>query len=211
MAVGLKAGAAVQTPPMGASYLWGLPQMPEFLEYPFFKSKTFEPYPLFFVGQVACAEAAPFDRTGLLPDKGFLWFFADLDYYMGYTEDTERRPGRWDRKAVQVLYSHVSREELSHEFLTFPAETDMMPPEARLLSFGEVPDDAPGAKLLGVASDPEAAAAFAGDGADGPWQLLLQLPADEDLDAGFCFFVERAALADRKFRRAEGFLVKKFD
>ena len=202
MAIRIKKGAGVTTPPMGASYLWGMPQMPEFLEYPFCKSTVYDPYPLFFIGQVNCAEAAPFDSGGLLPTQGFLWFFADLDYYLGYTDETERRPGRWDKKAVQVLYSHVSREELSHEFLTFPAETELMPPEAVLISFESVPDDADGPKLLGVPSDKEAGRAF------GPeWQLLLQLPGDENLEAGMFFvFVPSALLKERKFRHSEGYL-----
>ncbi len=202
MAIRIKKGAGVTTPPMGASYLWWMPQMPEFLEYPFCKSTVYDPYPLFFVGQVNCAEAAPFDTGGLLPTQGFLWFFADLDYYLGYTDETERRPGRWDKKAVQVLYSHVSREELSHEFLTFPAETELMPPEAVLIGFESIPDDADGPKLLGAPSDKEAEQAFGPD-----WQLLLQLPGDENLEAGmFSVFVEKDALIARKFRRAEGFL-----
>ncbi len=202
MAIGIKKGAVVATPPMGASFLWGMPQMPEFLEYPFYKSAVYDPYPLFFVGQINCAEAAPFDESGLLPKQGFLWFFADLDYFLGYTDETERQPGRWDKKAVQVLYSHVGREELAHEFLTFPSETEMMPPEAVLLEFCEVPDDADGVKLLGKAEDKVAEQAF-GEG----WQPLLQIPGDENLEAGrFSFYIEREALSARKFRRVEGYL-----
>ena len=224
MAIGMKLGAGVENPPMGASFLWGLPQMPEFLEYPFCKVPGYEAYPFFFVGQINCAEAAPFDATGLLPQKGFLWFFADLDYYMGYTEETVRVPGRWDRKAVQVLYSHVGAEELAHEFLTFPAETEMMPPAARPITFEAVPDDTPGPRLLGLPADPAAGAAFCAitgaasttktaDSAateetpDGDWLPLLQFPGDEDFDgACFGFYIEKAALTERKFRRVEGFL-----
>ena len=205
----MKLGAGVENPPMGASFLWGLPQMPEFLEYPFCKVPGYEAYPFFFVGQINCAEAAPFDATGLLPQKGFLWFFADLDYYMGYTEETVRVPGRWDRKAVQVLYSHVGAEELAHEFLTFPAETEMMPPAARLITFEKVPDDAPGPRLLGLPADPAAGAAFgkAEGTPDGDWLPLLQFPGDEDFDgACFGFYIEKAALTERKVRRVEGFL-----
>ena len=237
MAIGMKLGAGVENPPMGASFLWGLPQMPEFLEYPFCKVPGYEAYPFFFVGQINCAEAAPFDESGLLPQKGFLWFFADLDYYLGYTEETVREPGPWDRKAVQVLYSHVGAEELAHEFLTFPAETEMMPPAARLIIFEKVPDDAPGPRMLGLPADPAAGAAFCTETADPAagaafrsaagetfsteaaavteetagektsWLPLLQLPGDEDFDGPlFGFYIERAALKDRKFRRVEGFL-----
>ena len=202
MAIGIRLGAGMDTPPMGSSFLWGMPQMPEFLEYPFCKSPGYEPYPFFFLGQVSCAEAAPLDESGMLPKKGYLWFFADLDYFMGYTDETVRTPGRWDRKAVQVLYSHVSCEELSHEFLTFPAETEMMPPQARPMTFQSVPDDAPGPRLLGAPMDPDAAASFGPD-----WVALLQIVHDDDFDgAGFGFFVERASLEERKFRRSEGFL-----
>ncbi|MBR1406188.1 MAG: hypothetical protein IJ578_04565 [Bacteroidales bacterium] len=103
---------------------------------------------------------------------------------------------------MQVLYSHVGREELAHEFLTFPSETEMMPPEAVLLEFCEVPDDAEGAKLLGNAAEKEAEQAFGED-----WQPLLQVPGDETLEvARFSFYIEREALAARKFRRVEGYL-----
>lgn len=77
----MKLGPGVENPPVGASFLWGLPQMPEFLEYPYCKVPGYEAYPFFFVGQINCAEAALFDEAGLLPQIGFLWFFADLDYY----------------------------------------------------------------------------------------------------------------------------------
>ena len=229
MAIGMKLGPGVENPPMGASFLWGLPQMPEFLEYPYCKVPGYEAYPFFFVGQINCAEAALFDEAGLLPQKGFLWFFADLDYYMGYTEETVREPGRWDRKAVQVMYSHVGVEGLAHEFLTFPAETEMMPPAARLISFEKVPDDAQGPRLLGLPADSAAGAAFSTETADPiasaafstetvdpaateeaegtGWLPLLQLPGDEDFDGPlFGFYIERKALKDRKFRHVEGFL-----
>lgn len=34
-----------------------------------------------FICQLDCSEIKPFDKSGLLPDSGWLWFFVDLEDY----------------------------------------------------------------------------------------------------------------------------------
>lgn len=41
-------------------------------------------YPLTFICQIDCEDIAPFDKEGLLPHEGMLYFFAAIDEFIGY-------------------------------------------------------------------------------------------------------------------------------
>ena len=58
--------------PGGISRLGGLPDLPEGVEWPAAAGE-----PLGFLGQIDLAQVAPFDKEGLLPATGFLYFFFD--------------------------------------------------------------------------------------------------------------------------------------
>ena len=57
---------------------WGNPDLPPQAEYPMMKiteeDGTESEYPLTFICQIDCEDIAPFDREGLLPHEGMLYF-----------------------------------------------------------------------------------------------------------------------------------------
>ncbi len=80
----------------GQSKWWGQVDMPEGMEHPMIPyNDEYGDDPLTLVCQIRCADLAPFDTENLLPHEGILYFFADIDYYVGAmhkekpTEDEE--------------------------------------------------------------------------------------------------------------------------
>jgi len=68
--------------PMGCSRIGGpIVDLPKDIEYP-------ESY--YFMGQINCAEVKPFDKIGLLPEKGFIYFFVSDDLENGYVFYTDK-------------------------------------------------------------------------------------------------------------------------
>ncbi|WP_315002377.1 YwqG family protein [uncultured Selenomonas sp.] len=65
--------------PVGASKFYGTPDLPADFDWPHYKGTDFEGVtknrPLAFLAQINLDEAAPYDRTGLLPKTGVLSFF----------------------------------------------------------------------------------------------------------------------------------------
>ena len=65
--------------PVGASKFYGTPDLPADFDWPHYKGTDFEGVtknrPLAFLAQINLGEAAPYDRTGLLPKTGVLSFF----------------------------------------------------------------------------------------------------------------------------------------
>ncbi|WP_302949367.1 YwqG family protein [uncultured Selenomonas sp.] len=65
--------------PIGASKFYGTPDLPTDFDWPYYKGTDFEGVtknrPLAFLAQINLGEAAPYDRTGLLPKTGVLSFF----------------------------------------------------------------------------------------------------------------------------------------
>ena len=58
-------------------------------------------YPLTFICQIDCEDIAPFDKEGLLPHEGMLYFFAAIDEFIGYDSPEHFPLGRWPKKAVR--------------------------------------------------------------------------------------------------------------
>lgn len=73
-AVGFSLAGSETSLPPGASKLGGNPDLPTAAEWPVDRDR-----PLDFLLQVNLSEAAPLDRTGLLPAAGLLSFFYDLE------------------------------------------------------------------------------------------------------------------------------------
>ena len=69
--------------PKGASKFGGKPELPEGFQWSYFTTDTFDddevkPRPLAFLAQMNCAEVSAYDKEGLLPEKGMLYFFYEL-------------------------------------------------------------------------------------------------------------------------------------
>ena len=60
-------------------------------------------YPLTFICQIDCEDIAPFDKEGLLPHEGMLYFFAAIDEFIGYDSPEHFPLGRWPKKAVKDI------------------------------------------------------------------------------------------------------------
>ena len=73
---------------------WGNPNMPVGFDVP---------DDLTFICQIRCDEIAEFDKENLLPHKGMLYFFAEIDYYFGHF-DSYCPDGYWDNEDVKVFY-----------------------------------------------------------------------------------------------------------
>lgn len=75
---------------VGKSHWWGAPDLPESIPYPYEEvtdaDGTTYPEPLTFVCQIRCRDIAPLDADNLLPHTGMLYFFAPIDYFLGYCE-----------------------------------------------------------------------------------------------------------------------------
>lgn len=75
------------SPLVGKSHWWGAPDLPSDIPYPFVEVQDddLELYnePLTFVCQIRCSDIAPFDTKHLLPQRGMLYIFAPIDYFLG--------------------------------------------------------------------------------------------------------------------------------
>ena len=142
----------VDGPLFGQSKWWGQPDMPEELEYPEITlvDDDGEEYqdPLTFVCQLRCEELAPLDPEGLLPHEGMLWFFADLDYFLG-DMDSPSYPGMgpWQQKYFRVLYSPKCDDLHTHSIVYDDGTPVGLPAEAITFSPCGKTDD--GIRLLG--------------------------------------------------------------
>ena len=80
--------------PLGASKFLGNPDVWDGFEWPQF-TENGESYDLTFMGQINCAEAAPFDQGNVLPKTGMLYFFYDMD---------EMPQESFDKNAARVIH-----------------------------------------------------------------------------------------------------------
>ena len=68
----------------GKSKWWGQVDMPEHMEHPMIEyNDGGGDDPMTLVCQIRCADLAEFDTENLLPHEGMLYFFADIDDYVG--------------------------------------------------------------------------------------------------------------------------------
>ncbi len=73
--------------PLGASKFGGLPDLPPNTEWPHWEGR-----PLHFVSQIAMVDVKQYDLDNVLPEKGILYFFYDMEQPWGY-DPADR--GRW--------------------------------------------------------------------------------------------------------------------
>ncbi len=91
----------------GSSKLFGDPHVWDGFEWPYIEENG-ERYDLTFLCQINCAEVFPFDKEGLLPETGMLYFFYDLD----------TMPEAPDEKSAQVLWYNGELSALHEMILT---------------------------------------------------------------------------------------------
>ena len=182
--------------PVGASKLFGAPDIFDGFEWPTIEVDG-EEYDLSFIGQINLAETAKFDKDGILPKNGMLYFFYDLD-------EMPHDPS--DANACRVIY-HESDDDLhainyvdeDGEDLSFRE----MKVEFECVEAGFLADDSETHLLLG---EPSMDNGFWYECIDG-WQMLFQLDSMETddicinfTDEGFlCFYIDKDKLKARDF------------
>lgn len=162
---------------------WGNPDLPPQAEYPLMKvteedgSET--EYPLTFICQIDCADIAPFDKEGLLPREGMLYFFAAIDDFIGYESPEHFGLGKWPKKAVKVKYvKQINMETFNSCILVDDGENELAEPEMAI-DFCECGDECDGIKILGRPYFEEVRDQFP------DCVSLLQLDEDDDLEMRF--------------------------
>lgn len=182
--------------PVGASKLFGAPDIFEGFEWPSIEIDGDE-YDMPFIGQINLAEASKYDEEGLLPKKGMLYFFYDLD-------EMPHEP--CEENACKVIY-HDSDEDL-HDIKYIDEDGEdasfrEMAIEFESVELGFFADEGETHLLLGV---PSMDNGFWYECIDG-WQMLFQLDSMETddicinfTDEGFlCFYIDEDKLAEKDF------------
>lgn len=124
----------------GTSKFGGNPDLPEGFQWSYFTTATFDdeeekPRPLAFLAQINCAEVSAYDREGLLPDKGMLYFFYELGSQRWGFDPT-------DKGCAQVFFDSGETSALKETPLPADLEEGFRLPEIPIgfRSRGDVPD-----------------------------------------------------------------------
>ena len=129
---------------------WGDPDMPANMEYPTVTAsedgETFD-YPLTFICQIRMEDIRHLDHLSELPDDGMLWFFADLDYFLGDDEARCEGMGEWSADSFRVIYSCKCTTLCTHELYWESGEPAVLPAES--VTFEETEETEYCHKLLG--------------------------------------------------------------
>ena len=141
-----------------ASKWWGDPDMPENMEYPAVEveedGERYD-YPLTFVCQINCEELAKFDKEGLLPHEGMLYFFAAMDEWTGYESPTKNGPGEWSKGHFVVKYAKAINFETFRSCIMVDDEDQSLTEPELEIKFHECDEIAEGIKLLGKPASEE--------------------------------------------------------
>ena len=174
----IEKGAMRFKPFMGSSYFWDAPQLPSEDMYPWTTDENGNKYPMQFICQLNCKELP---ENGVLPRKGMLWFFGEVDYFLGYDVEAPCGMGLWPKESIKVLYADVDSSLLKR--VNFFTEDDMIPPHeismrsgtGKYLCF----------TLLGEPYEEEVSQEFGDE-----WTQLLQLDSDANEHYDLRFFDE---------------------
>lgn len=192
----LKTSCVDEKLPVGASKLFGAPDIFDGFEWPTIEVDG-EEYDLSFIGQINLAEATKFDKDGILPKNGMLYFFYDLD-------EMPHDPS--DANACRVIY-HESDDDLHAISYVDEDGEDMsfreMKVEFECVEAGFLADDSETHLLLG---EPSIDNGFWYECIDG-WQMLFQLDSMETddvcinfTDEGIlCFYIDKDKLKAQDF------------
>ncbi len=181
----------------GSSKLLGDPDVWEGFEWPAIDIDG-ELYDLTFMCQINCSEAAPYDKDGVLPKTGMLYFFYDLD-------EMPHEPS--DKNAARVIYYDGDVTSLHEMVLTDENGESIAFAEQKIdfecVEEGYLSDSEPTHLLLGVPSLDYGTWYECIDG----WQMLLQVDSFETEDACInftdegvlCFYAEPQKIKELDF------------
>ena len=128
----------------GKSHWWGFPDLPEDFEWPCNNDGDL----LTFICQIRLEEIAELDHDGRLSHKGMIWFFADLDYFLGDLDAPCGGTGEWDPGTFKVLYCKDNTELFTHEYYWEDGHPAVLASEK--MTFQNTSETDFGFKLLGM-------------------------------------------------------------
>ena len=129
---------------VGQSHWWGFTDLPESVDWPANNDGDL----LTFICQIRMDEIAQFDPEGLLPHEGMMWFFADMDYFLGDMDARCNGTGEWQRDSYKVIYQKEVDELHTHEYYWEDGSLAVL--EAERIAFEDVGEEDFGFKLLGM-------------------------------------------------------------
>lgn len=135
---------------IGKSHWWGFPDLPEGVDFPCRGEKDEDGAEdtLTFICQLNLADVKPYDTDHLLPTEGMLYFFADLDYFLGDMDTECEGLGFWPTEAYRVIFAPTNTNLCTHQIRWEDGTSATLPAEA--ISLKEVSDKTDGHKLLGI-------------------------------------------------------------
>ena len=128
----------------GKSHWWGFPDLPEAFEWPCDEDGDL----LTFICQISLEDISELDSENRLPHKGIIWFFADLDYFLGDLDAPCGGTGEWEPGTFKVLYSEDCSDLLTHKYYWEDGEPAVLPAEE--MTFEAASETDFGFKLLGM-------------------------------------------------------------
>ena len=128
----------------GKSHWWGFPDLPEDFEWPCNNDGDL----LTFICQIRLEEIAEYDHDCRLPHKGMIWFFADLDYFLGDLDAPCGGTGEWEPGTFKVLYSEECSNLHTHEYYWQDGHPAVL--AAEKMTFQNTSETDFGFKLLGM-------------------------------------------------------------
>ena len=128
----------------GKSHWWGFPDLPEACEWPCNEDGDL----LTFICQISLEDISELDSDNRLPHKGMIWFFADLDYFLGDLDAPCGGTGEWEPGTFKVLYSEDHSDLLTNEYYWEDGEPAVLPAEE--MTFEAASETDFGFKLLGM-------------------------------------------------------------
>ena len=128
----------------GKSHWWGFPDLIESFEWPCNEDGDL----LTFICQICLEDISELDSDNRLPHKGMLWFFADLDYFLGDMDAPCGGSGEWKPDTFKVLYTEDSDDLITHEYYREDGEPAVLPAEE--ITFEATSETDYGFKLLGM-------------------------------------------------------------
>lgn len=128
----------------GKSHWWGFPDLPEAFEWPCDEDGDL----LTFICQISLEDISELDSENRLPHKGMIWFFAELDYFLGDLDAPCGGTGEWEPGTFKVLYSEDHSDLLTNEYYWEDGEPAVLPAEE--MTFEAASETDFGFKLLGM-------------------------------------------------------------
>lgn len=119
------------------SHWWGEPVLQEGIDLPFtveeYADGTQEKFPMSLVCQINCADFIQDNPDNslaqMLPDKGIISFFANVDYFLGDMDATGEGMGEWSANSFRVLYSRNLDRLRTHKIVDEEGRDCVIPAE----------------------------------------------------------------------------------